>query len=187
MGWTGTHKPKEVSVKEFFKEEFGGENGQVIDVAVNLKEAYIAYENLTTGEVIGIVCLIRYYPKDYFNLMYKDMTENMGPFYYGCPEKILNLLTEPKSEEAKEWRRKCREKLENKKRNKKVKEGSVIKLDEPLEFSNGEKVDTFILSKVNKKTRFHGARKDAYGNWEKNPYSLYRITKWKERDFEVLA
>jgi hypothetical protein len=50
---------------------------------------------------------------------YKDMSEDMHPYYYDCPISILNLLTETESENAKEWRRRCKERHEEKKKAKK--------------------------------------------------------------------
>jgi hypothetical protein len=39
---------------------------------------------------------------------YKDMSESVGPCYYKCPLKFLNLAPEPTSEYSKEWREKVR-------------------------------------------------------------------------------
>jgi len=39
---------------------------------------------------------------------YKDMEESMGPSYYSCPLKYLDLVPEPESRYAKEWRAKVR-------------------------------------------------------------------------------
>jgi hypothetical protein len=46
---------------------------------------------------------------------YKDMDETVGPYFYDCPESILNLLTPTKYETAQAWRDKCREHLAQKK------------------------------------------------------------------------
>ena len=45
---------------------------------------------------------------------YKDMSEDMNPFFYDCPAGILALLTPTDSEGANEWRRLCRERLAEK-------------------------------------------------------------------------
>lgn len=42
-------------------------------------------------------------------LMVKAMGETMGPGYYDCPKRILDLLTPTDSEWANEWRRLCAE------------------------------------------------------------------------------
>lgn len=46
---------------------------------------------------------------------YKNMSEDMGPYAYDCPESILKLLSDTESKSAIEWRNRCREKLEKKK------------------------------------------------------------------------
>lgn len=38
---------------------------------------------------------------------YKDMTEDMGPFYCDCPIGILALLSPTENKNANEWREKC--------------------------------------------------------------------------------
>ncbi len=40
---------------------------------------------------------------------YKDMEESMGPCYYSCPLKYLDMTPEPDSRCAKEWRVKVRQ------------------------------------------------------------------------------
>jgi len=40
---------------------------------------------------------------------YKDMCESMGPCYYSCPLKYLDLAPEPEGPYAKGWRAKVRE------------------------------------------------------------------------------
>jgi hypothetical protein len=47
-------------------------------------------------------------------LRYKFMQESLGPYFYDCPESILNLLTPTDSIYAKQWREKCRNTIKNK-------------------------------------------------------------------------
>jgi hypothetical protein len=35
---------------------------------------------------------------------YKDMNEDMGPFYYDCPLKLLDVAGAPPTEDAAKWR-----------------------------------------------------------------------------------
>lgn len=79
--------------------------GSVIYSAIKVKE---------TGEVFGVVSLTR---KDGDYLMFKDMSEDVGPFYYDCPKSVLNLLTPTQNEEALKWREKCVEYAKDKKTN----------------------------------------------------------------------
>lgn len=45
---------------------------------------------------------------------YKDMSEDMEPYYYDCPASILALLTPATSEGAKKWREECRKRIAEK-------------------------------------------------------------------------
>ncbi|NHM25946.1 hypothetical protein G7K71_02755 [Desulfofundulus sp. TPOSR] len=154
MGWTFTQKYHGESIKEFFKKEFDyrrddGRYGRVIDCAVvNLSTAYIAYEmGDGTGkrEVTAIVCLLRFVPNapDGCNFGYKDMTENMHPYYYDCPERILKLLTPTDNESALRWREKCWENIRTRKARPRLVKGAVIEFTEPITFRSGRQERTF--------------------------------------------
>ena len=74
--------------------------------------------NRQGGEIIAIICLVRWNPHDREGLVfgYKDMTENMGPYEAECPAAILDLLTATENAHALDWRRRCRASLERKSR-----------------------------------------------------------------------
>lgn len=71
---------------------------------------YLAVERTekATGKkvVYAEVCLTR---MDRGYMMVKAMSDTMGPGYYDCPKRILDLLTPTDSEWANEWRRMCAE------------------------------------------------------------------------------
>ena len=68
---------------------------------------------------------------------YKDMDESSGPYYYNCPLSYLDMVPEPDSQYAKEWRAKVRE--NHAKAGRKLVEGQKIKLY-GREYTVGEKV-----------------------------------------------
>lgn len=72
---------------------------------------YYAAIDFGDGNVGAVVVLTtgRDRRDPYFNFGMKVMSEDMHPFYYDCPKAILKLLTETDSENANEWRSKCRE------------------------------------------------------------------------------
>lgn len=78
------------------------------------------YEPLpeTEQEAFAVVFLTKVDNSDWFNFAYKDMDETMGPCYYDCPKSILDVLSPTDNEYAIEWRRKCMERIENKRRHK---------------------------------------------------------------------
>lgn len=67
-------------------------------------------------KVFAVVFITSVDNKDpYFNFSYKDMSEDMGPCYYDCPNSILKLLTPTDSEFANDWREACKKRVERKK------------------------------------------------------------------------
>ncbi len=121
---------------------------KVLECAATFTEAYLAIEvGDASGpkEVFAVVCLLSYRPKDYFNFGYKDMSEDMGPYYYNCPEHILKLLTPTENKLALEWREKCWERIRAKKARPKLREGMIIKFAEPIEFTSGIKESVFQI------------------------------------------
>lgn len=160
MGWTFTNKPNGMSFKDFFSDQFIYKNpkfGEVQDVAVKDFVAYIAIKrewgavkdhpmfgqiHIDMHEVFAIVCPIRM-RSDYYNIGYKDMSEDMGPFYYDCPERILKQLTPTGYQYAIEWRNKCWEKINKRKNTPRLSKDTIIKLNRPVKFRNGCSLDTF--------------------------------------------
>lgn len=88
---------------------------------------------------------------------YKDMDETCGPYYFDCPNSILEILSETDNELALEWRKKCREQNEQNKEISKSKKllkelplGSKIKFNSLNNLSNGVEIgDEIILTKIN--------------------------------------
>lgn len=66
-------------------------------------------------KTFAVVFLTQTNTKDYFDFFYKDMDETMLPYYFDCPKSILDLLSPTDNESALEWRRKCRERIAEKK------------------------------------------------------------------------
>ena len=76
---------------------------------------------------------------------YKDMDETMGPNVAEAPLKLIDLLSPTTSEWARAWRQRCRDNAVRASRP--LKPGDVIRLDEPLPFSDGTKRQTFRVSR----------------------------------------
>lgn len=121
MGWTTTHKPANVSAKEYIERELlvwtsPTHSYRVLDGGVkNFRTYYGAVEKveLKSGkrDVFAVIILLSY-SKDYYNFGYKDMSEDMGPYQADCPERILNLLTPTDNANANAWRKQCRDRIE---------------------------------------------------------------------------
>lgn len=156
MGWTGYHATHYKNGKVDRKAECDallnwGDDCR--EVAV-LKSAmvgstyYAAVRCTKDGDsrVGAVVCLTSTNSKDYFNFSYKDMDETMGPCRYDCPKGILDLLTPTDNEWANDWRKRCREKLEQKKNPNalnKLPVGTIVQVTMPFDthyFKKGEVV-----------------------------------------------
>ena len=156
MGWTYMHKEKGLPIKDFFAKQFDyknedGGSGKIIACSSKLGTTYLAYKvvgPMGDGETIGIVCLTAYDHKDYYNFGYKDMSENMGPNQYDCPEKILKLLTPTTHKYALEWRKNCQETIDKKKSKPKLKVGDILELEKPMSFTNGQEYKRLVVESL---------------------------------------
>lgn len=175
MGWTYLRKDEDTTAAEFLRKEFTSTNCEVLDVAVKLRTAYAACRNTKTGEVFALVVLLDYRPKDYYNFGYKDMDETMGPYECDCPERILKLLTPTDHEYALGWRERCWARIKARAAKPKLTDGCKVRFAQPIEFTNGDKLDTFEVEKDGRYVRF----------W--NGYTRYNITGWADREYEVVG
>ena len=65
---------------------------------------YAAIQNKNSLQIYALICIFE--NKKFFS--YKEMSEYEHPFYYNCPEKILNLLSETYNGNALSWRLKVK-------------------------------------------------------------------------------
>lgn len=166
MGWTSFSMRE--PVKDWFKSSWDYENSdyEVIDSAlVNRTTLYGAIRKKSTGMIFCAVYLVQW-SKGYYNFSYKDMTEFSGPCEIDCPPKIFKLLTPLNDEQdpngwAREWRLKVARLLDNRK---KLSKGYVIKLPEPIAFSNGYSYQYFL--RIGK--RFYTTKKNDDGKFVKD-------------------
>jgi hypothetical protein len=90
------------TVTEFFQREFWPTGKCTILKGSVVGEAYYAAVRCADGSVFALVVLL-----EGPGICYKEMSEDMGPYYYDCPKSILALLTPTESKTAQEWRSKC--------------------------------------------------------------------------------
>ena len=122
MGWTGrwyygtTRKERLEKMTEVYNWEDERKKVETIDAVLVGTTAYLAVKvtNKETGEsrVSASVVLSR---QESNELMTKEIGEECGPTAKNCPRRILDKLTPTESQWANEWRKACRERLENKK------------------------------------------------------------------------
>ena len=134
MGWEGVHKPKGVSAKTFLLKLLSTDlAGEVLDLAMKGNVGYAAYKS-PKGPIYALVIPTRRKTKDYFNFWYKIESEDMGPYEYSCPERILSQLGPPPNKHAEKWRAKNRERMELEAN---LPLGSVVKFKFPVNLRSG--------------------------------------------------
>lgn len=145
MGWTGLHRDKGQSDREFFEQEFPNgltQNGHILECATVGRAFYAAVRDHKDGNVWALIVL-KQWGKGYYNFTYKEMSDREGPVEASAPERILNLLSPTDSEYATEWRARCRETAERRAEARKVKPGTKVRFGRAFTFSNGERADLF--------------------------------------------
>jgi hypothetical protein len=156
MGWLTFNY--QGTAKQYFTKMINETKGlELIDISIkNFRTVYLAVKDVERGYVFCQVFLIHRAPKSYYNFGYKDISEFCGPVQSECPKRILDKLTPIEEFEsldgfsenslkwAKEWRERCRENIENSKKQKSLfSKGRVVKLENPLNFTNGKKFQYF--------------------------------------------
>lgn len=113
MGWTyyrATHyKNGRIDRLAECRAEFGKNPNRATIVKDSLVGTtyYAAIKQTKTGEIWALIVLTQ---TDKEEFGYKDMSEDMHPYYYDCPIGILNLLSPTNNKETLKWRNLCREK-----------------------------------------------------------------------------
>jgi hypothetical protein len=183
MGWTYFKAPKGASTESIMAGEYANTWKGVIASACKGGALYAVceadaaedkrYEPDANGKIrLCLVFLInRRAGKDGYNFGYKDMQETMGPYECGCPDRILDLLSPTTSEDANDWRQRCRAANAKAKSALKLRDGMIVKLPEAITFTNGAKHDTFTVRFSGKKVLFY-ADGGAYRLRKENKESL---------------
>lgn len=173
MGWTGIHYNGFIASNKDKKEALDAEFGDAVIASTIVNNVYYSAMLKHDGKIFAMVTLIQVDNSEYFNLHYKDMDESMCPLYYDCPKYIMKLLSDTEYDGAKEWRRRVKE--ASKKRKVALKEGNMVRFNVPIEFESGRILDTFKVVKYRGKFVFE------------NNGKLYRIRKYRDREFEVMS
>ena len=95
---------------------------RTLEKSVKQENGSYRYEPLSEEEqpIFAAVILTQTKLHTYHNFFYKEMTEDCGPAEHSCPASILNLLSKPTTEYAREWRERCWKQIERKKEAKKL-------------------------------------------------------------------
>ncbi len=108
MAWTSGDFEGPLSASAAVAFVFGDEFAQrhLLDAVRERDVVYAALRSESTQETWGLVLIVKREGK---RLHVKRISEDMGPDADRCPSRILDLLSEPPSNEwARDWRARCR-------------------------------------------------------------------------------
>lgn len=174
MGWTSTHREPGMTDREFFEGEFPTtlrERGEILACATVGFTFYAAVRNKVDGHVWALIILTQR-TRDWFNITYKEMSEESGPGACAAPAAVLDALTPTSDTYANEWRRECRERLAKRAAARKVKPGTVIEFGRAFDFSGGRSYSRFRFERRDVLVALDGTR--------------VRIPGWRDRDWTTV-
>lgn len=172
MGWTTTDDYERFSkglfsIREYLDREFASNHPdyprlEIIDSSMTGKTEYYAALRSTdrkTGTVVvfALIVMVKYSTKawDGHTLGWKEMSENMMPYLFNCPERILKRLDPTTNVNATEWRQKCRDHREAKRTARTAfQPGSIVLFEKPLTFTGGVERQLFTVEKHGRALRF---------------------------------
>lgn len=194
MGWTFTRERLLPNKKAYLDRRFTSEQPgrrHTILKSVMVGTTYFAaaqVEQVGNPTIVyALVVLTMHDPKaeDGFHFGWKDMAETMGIGECFAPASILDLLTEAPNDDARRWRRECRQNIALRARQPKaarrMRPGIRIRFKTPLPLGDGSHEDVFDVVMAPHGRRIVTAfRALASGQ-------IYRIRKAAERDYDVLG
>lgn len=123
MGWTSFADTGEttgaICTREFTDTNPAGDRWSVVDQSTRGAVWYAIGRLDRVGQPPVFYGLVWLTSRKRGEFSYKDMTEDMGPFYWDCPARLLDQLDKlapNPGQSALNWREKCREKLANKRK-----------------------------------------------------------------------
>ena len=165
MGWTAGHLEGPFSARAAIEFDLGAEfANRVIDAVRYGRFVYAAVRSKDEQQAFGLVLLAERHD----GLLYtKPISDDMGPAEDRCPERILDLLTEPSNDHARQWRERCRARLAKPLPRK----GQTVTFAKTISFTNGEAHGTFT---------YQGGSRFRAGNG-----CVCHIRCWQELQFTV--
>ena len=179
MGSIGLYRAPGLSDLDFFTGEILPREQYTVHAHGTVSNVfYAAVETHSKpGEVWAlIVKMDRTRAADCMNFIYKDMSEDMLPYFDEAPVKVLDALTPTSNENANTWRAACR--THHARRawvRKNVTDGTTIRLPNALTFSDGVARDTFTLRRRNRRDIWVGA----------DGVSV-RLNRWRDMNFTLV-
>jgi hypothetical protein len=165
MGWTAGHVEGPFTARAAIEFDLGAEfAARVIDTVRYGRVVYAAVRASRSDDVFALVLLTE---RADGVLYTKPVSEDMGPAEDQCPARILDLLSAPSNEHARQWRERCRARLAAPR----ARKGQTVVFTDPLTFANDQVHDTFT---------FEGGSRFRASNG-----LLCHFRRWRELDYSV--
>lgn len=134
MGWTSFADTGEttgaICTREFTNTNPAGDRWSVVDQSTRGSVWYAIGRLDRVGQSSVFYGLVSLTSRKRGEFSFKNMTEDMGPYYWDCPARLLDQLDRlapNPGQSAIEWRTKCREKLAAKRKPKqKLSPGQIV-------------------------------------------------------------
>jgi hypothetical protein len=165
MGWTVGRLDRPFSARAAIAFDLGQEFvDRVLATSVSGKVIYAAVRSADSSGVFALVLLTE---REAGLLYTKPVSEDMGPVENGCPARILDLLTAPSNERARDWRRRCRIRLAHQM----PRPGETVIFSTPIQFTNESEHQTLVFCGGSEFCDRNGSR--------------YRLPGWRRLEFRV--
>lgn len=150
MGWTGIRINKEDiadHIKGIWHSSLDNNRFEVVSQIAYGSTFYQAVRNNDTDTVFACVVLTSYEKGE---LIYKEITEDMGPGQYaGVTKKFMGLLSKTDNEYANQWREKALLHINHTNWVKKnLKSSSTVTLENPVHYEGFDPMNEFKVYKV---------------------------------------
>jgi len=136
MAWTSGDLDRRLTARATVAFVFGEKitRQQLVDAVRDGDVVYAAVRCKGTQRVWGIVFIVK---REGSRLHVKPISEHVGPFDDRCPPRILDMLSEPRTEEARDWRARCRAREQRERRDSNPATSGVIGEPEKARKSTG--------------------------------------------------
>jgi hypothetical protein len=165
MGWTGGELDGPFTSCAAIAFELGEEFAErVIATARYGTVIYAAVRAADSPAVFGLVLLA----ERRGGILYtKPISEEMGPSEDFCPARILDLLTEPHNDHARDWRERCRDRIARGRPRK----GQAVLFASAISFTDGTEHQSLVFLGGSQFRSSDGGRYHV-GSWWKLEYQL---------------
>lgn len=146
MGTIFSHREPGLTNIEWFTREWYPEDEYIIHAHATVRGVFYAAVEYKPepGIVWALIVITHWSPNSYCNFGETQLDETVGSSDTDAPARVLDALTPPDRQEANEWRKRCRKKLEHRQWVRdNIRPGTTFRVPFPVTLSDGITRDTF--------------------------------------------